>query len=117
VRVPAKAGWRQNFTGTITDRAPRPVTTTAGQDLFYWVQFDKGQYDVDGDGPYADGEILASYLETISQVRWKSSFVWIVAAFFAFASLPAPSSSQLVLQCAKGNSRQGPLSRLSVPAV
>ena len=65
VRVPARAGWRQDFTGTITHGAPRPVTTTAGQDLFYWVQFDKGQYDVSGDGPYGEGEILASYLEAI----------------------------------------------------
>lgn len=67
VRVPARAGWRQDFTGTITDRQPRPVTTTSGQDLFYQVQFDEGQYDADDDGPYIDGEVLASYLEPIGK--------------------------------------------------
>jgi hypothetical protein len=65
VRVPAEAGWRQSFTGTIADRAPRPITTTAGEDLFYWVEFDEGQYDGDGDGPYSDGEVLGSYLAAI----------------------------------------------------
>jgi hypothetical protein len=65
VRIPARAGWGQDFTGTITNRAPRPVTTTAGQDLLYWVQFDEGQYDVDRDGPYSDGEILGTYLKAI----------------------------------------------------
>lgn len=65
VRVPAKVGWQRSFIGTITDREPRPITTTAGEGLFYWVQFDEGQYDAEGDGPYADGEILSSYLEMI----------------------------------------------------
>ena len=67
VRVPSRAGWRQDFTGTITERPPRPITTTSGPDLFYQVRFDEGQYDADGDGPYIDGEVLASYLEPITK--------------------------------------------------
>ena len=69
VRVPANAGWQQDFTGTIADRAPRPTTTTTGQDLFYWVHFDEGQYDLDGDGPYGEGEILGSCLEAIQNQK------------------------------------------------
>jgi hypothetical protein len=65
VRVPAHAGWQRDFTGTITDRPPRPITTTTGPDLFYVVRFDEGEFDTDGDGPYVDGEILASYLQPI----------------------------------------------------
>ena len=67
VRVPAKAGWRQDFTGTITERLPRHITTTSGPDLFYQVRFDEGQYDADDDGPYIDGEILATYLEALTK--------------------------------------------------
>ena len=63
IEVGEEGGDRTSRARSLT--APRPVTTTAGQDLFYWVQFDEGQYDVDGDGPYGDGEILASYLEPI----------------------------------------------------
>jgi hypothetical protein len=65
VRVPAEAGWRTDFVGTITARPPRQVTTTTGDDWFYWVDFDEGQYDVDGDGPYVDAEILSSYLSPL----------------------------------------------------
>lgn len=35
----------------------------AGLGLFYWVQFDIEQDDLEGDGPYASAEIIGTALE------------------------------------------------------
>jgi hypothetical protein len=41
----------------------RPVLTTSGWGRFYWVVFDESQADGDGDGPYAEAEVLDIYIE------------------------------------------------------
>ncbi len=39
--------------------------TTSGLRRFYWVVFDEPKIDADGDGPYAEAEILDIYLARI----------------------------------------------------
>lgn len=43
----------------------RNVPTADGAKLFYWVSFDSPQLDAEGDGPYGEGEIDASFLELL----------------------------------------------------
>lgn len=40
--------------------------TMSGQRRTYWVVFDDPQFDVDGDGPHVESEVLDKYLVRIS---------------------------------------------------
>ena len=39
VIVSSEGGWKNDFTGTITD-GPESVETRQGEDYYYWVDFD-----------------------------------------------------------------------------
>ncbi len=43
----------------------RKVSSLQGMLTFYWISFDEGQIDADGDGPYAEAEIDSNYLHSI----------------------------------------------------
>ncbi|WP_316367817.1 hypothetical protein [Candidatus Thiodiazotropha sp. CDECU1] len=45
--------------------ARRVVKGKKGSIVFYWVKFDTPQIDNDGDGPYAEAEVEAEYIELI----------------------------------------------------
>ena len=40
----------------------KTVFSIKGETTAYWVEFDKAQFDADGDGPYAAGAINSEYL-------------------------------------------------------
>jgi hypothetical protein len=56
--------WAGGAAGTVMERAPRTVSALRGLVTFVWVRFDSPQLDPDGDGPYAEAEIDASFLHT-----------------------------------------------------
>jgi hypothetical protein len=75
VQVSDSYHWAKGALGTVSV-PPEPVKRLAGdwsgcvrhvknrQGIlpYYWVEFNEPQLDSDGDGPYAGGEIEASYL-------------------------------------------------------
>ena len=62
VIVSAQGGWVSDFEANITSE-PEPVNTLQGVDYFYWVDmFHNPQYDLDGDGPYINAQVLSCYL-------------------------------------------------------
>jgi len=45
---------------------PEAVQGRSGPMATYWITFDEPQRDVDGDGPYADSQVLGRYLEVVA---------------------------------------------------
>lgn len=50
-----------------TGRHYRMVPTVTGLEAMYWIELDEERLDADGDGPYAQGEFLSSFLEAVEQ--------------------------------------------------
>jgi len=65
VIIRSAGGWMMDFIGTIKS-LPTVARTIDRPDCTYWVEFDNSQYDLDGDGPYSQGEVLSRYLEPAS---------------------------------------------------
>ncbi|NEX92756.1 hypothetical protein [Caulobacter sp. 17J65-9] len=53
--------------GTLIDETVKLVPTRSGSMRTLWIIFDEPQFDVDGDGPYAEAEIPASALVVWTQ--------------------------------------------------
>ena len=67
VRVSSDYHWARGAAATICrhpggNGVTRTVDSLRGPLEFYWVRFDEGQMDSDGDGPYQEAEIEASAL-------------------------------------------------------
>ena len=69
--------WPSEPTGTIIE-APKHLphdlagtpftlaTTLQGPEVQYWVAFDEGQFDAEGDGPYNGSQVLSQYIEVLA---------------------------------------------------
>ena len=53
------------YPGGLDGETWRPIMTTSGPRRFYWIVFDEPQLDGDGDGPYAEAEVLDDDLELV----------------------------------------------------
>ena len=78
IRVSADYHWAKGAIGTVMQPPDyivnmsdgwegiyRKVSSLKGMLTFYWISFDKGQIDADGDGPYGEAEIDFNYLHPI----------------------------------------------------